>query len=320
MTRLPRHRTAIAVAALVLSAGLAGCGDEEPSAQDPGGDETSSAAGDPTDQPTDEPTDGQTDGQTDGPTDGGSETAEPAATVTVPIYFSGETPQGIRLFREFRKVEADNPFEEAVALMLAGDSVDPDYSTLWPEGAFESISFSEGAGAIVVQVKDDSWNTPAGDMTKQQARLAVQQLVYTVQGIQQQRLPVLVQLGSDAVPLLGIDTKGGLKAAKQLDVLAFMNVTTPEEGATVSGSFTAEGVGSSFEATVPWEVRDEAGTAVVEGFTTAEGWIDKLYPWTAEVDVSGLAPGTYTFVALTDDPSDGEGAGPTEDTKTIVVS
>ena len=47
--------------------------------------------------------------------------------------------------------------------------------------------------------------------------------------------------------------------------------------------------------------------------------MDKLYPWTAEVDVSGLAPGTYTFVAMTDDPSGGEGAGPTEDTKTIVV-
>ena len=147
----------------------------------------------------------------------------------------------------------------------------------------------------------------------------MQQLVYTVQGIQGERLPVLVQNGADPVPLFGIDTEGGLKAAKPLDVLAFMNVTTPEEGATVSGSFTAEGVGSSFEATVPWEVRDESGTAVVEGFTTAEGFIDKLYPWTAEVDVSGLAPGTYTFVAMTDDPSDGEGAGPTEDTKTIVV-
>ena len=68
-----------------------------------------------------------------------------------------------------------------------------------------------------------------------------------------------------------------------------------------------------------WEVRDSGGGAVLEGFTTAEGWMDKLYPWTAEVDVSGLAPGTYTFVALTDDPSDGEGRGPTEDTKTITV-
>ena len=35
--------------------------------------------------------------------------------------------------------------------------------------------------------------------------------------------------------------------------------------------------------------------------------------------MSSLAPGTYTFVAMTDDPSGGEGGGPTEDTKTIIV-
>jgi hypothetical protein len=296
----------VAATALVLSVGLAACGDEEPSAQDPGGDETSSAAGEPTETPTEEPTDGS------------SETTAPTDMVTVPVYFVGDTPAGPALYREFRKVEADNPMEEAMALVTAGDALDPDYGTLYSGGTFESVSFSEGAGAIVAQVKDDGWNAP-GDLSKREAKLAVQQLVYTVQGIQQERLPVLVQNGADPAPLFGIDTSGGLKAAKPLDVLAFMNVTTPEEGATVSGSFTAEGVGSSFEATVIWEVRDESGTAVLEGFTTAEGWMDKLYPWTAEVDVSGLAPGTYTFVALTDDPSDGEGPGPTEDTKTITV-
>ena len=41
----------------------------------------------------------------------------------------------------------------------------------------------------------------------------------------------------------------------------------------------------------------------------AEG-ADKLYPWTVSVDVSGLAPGDYTFVATNDDPSGGEGVGP----------
>jgi hypothetical protein len=35
--------------------------------------------------------------------------------------------------------------------------------------------------------------------------------------------------------------------------------------------------------------------------------------------VSGLAPGTYSFVAMTDDPSGGEGGGPTEDSKTFTV-
>lgn len=307
MTRLPRHRAYAAATALVLAAGLAACGDEEPTAQDPGGDETSSAAGDPTETPT-----------TEEPTDSGSETATPADMVTVPVYFVGDTPSGPALYREFRKVEADNPMEEAVALMSAGDALDPDYGTLYPGGTFASVGPSEDGAAIVATVKDDGWNAP-GDLSKRETKLAVQQLVYTVQGIQQERLPVLVQNGSDPAPLFGVDTSGGLEAAKPLDVLAFMNVTTPEEGATVSGSFTAEGVGSSFEATVIWQVRDAGGAVVLEGFTTAEGWMDNLYPWTADVDVSGLAPGTYTFAALTDDPSDGEGFGPTEDTKTIVV-
>ena len=76
---------------------------------------------------------------------------------------------------------------------------------------------------------------------------------------------------------------------------------------------------NSFEATVPWEVRDQDGTKVLDGFATAEGWADKLYPWQTQVDLSSLPPGTYSFVALTDDPSDGEGAGPTEDSKTITL-
>ncbi len=48
--------------------------------------------------------------------------------------------------------------------------------------------------------------------------------------------------------------------------------------------------------------------------------MDKLYPWETEIDVSSLEPGTYTFVALTDDPTGGgEGLGPMYDTRTIVV-
>lgn len=300
MTRLPQS---LAVAALLL-AGLTACGDEEPTAQDPGGDETTSAAQE-SDEPTPEPTDEATDG-------GG----EPG-TVTVPIYFSGDTPQGPKLYREFRQVEADNPMEEAVALMTAGDALDPDYGTLYPGGSFDSVAVD--GYVIVATLPDDAWTAPAGGMDSEDAYLAVQQLVYTLQGIQQERLPVEVRLGDAATTLFGVDTAGGVKAAEQLEVLAFMNVTQPEEGETVSGTFTAEGVGSSFEATVLWEVRDGSGAVVLDGFTTAEGFMDKLYPWQAEVDLSGLAPGTYTFAAITDDPSGGEGPGPTEDTKTIIV-
>ena len=64
---------------------------------------------------------------------------------------------------------------------------------------------------------------------------------------------------------------------------------------------------------------DADGKVVKKGSAAAKGWMDKLYPWETAVDVSGLQPGEYTFVAMTDDPSGGEGGGPTEDTKTIIV-
>jgi len=304
-----RVRLAALLALLPVSlAVLVGCGDDdEPSAQDP--NDNPSQSGKPTKEQS----------PTEQPTQSASDSGSPA-TVAVPIYFVGDTPQGPRLFREFRQVEADNPLDEAVALMTAGDAADPDYGTLYPDGSFASVSFSEGAGAIVVQVKDDAWSMRADGMSKQEAKLAVQQLVYTVQGVQGERLPVLVQKENDPVPLFGVSTDGGLKAAPPNNVLAFVNVTQPEQDSQPGATFVASGVANSFEATVPWEVRDESGAKVLEGFATAEGWGDHLYPWESEVDASGLAPGTYTFVAMTDDPSDGEGGGPTEDTKTFTLS
>jgi hypothetical protein len=59
---------------------------------------------------------------------------------------------------------------------------------------------------------------------------------------------------------------------------------------------------------------------VKEGLATALGWGDRLYEWETEVDLTGIEPGEYTFVAMTSDPSGGaEGAGPSADTRTIVV-
>ena len=304
----PLRTRAVVLASALSLALLSGCSDGDTAAEDPG----------PVDSTT-EPTASETvEPPSDSTTLTPSASPTPADQVTVPVYFVGETPQGPRLFREFRQVEADNPLEEAAALMTAGDALDPDYGTLYPGGQFARVTFSEGAGAYVVEVADDGWNTRADGMSRREAKLATQQLVYTLQGVGQSREPVLVQLGAEAVPLFGVDTSAGLTNAPQLDVLGFVNVSAPEEGTTVSGVITASGVASSFEATVPWEIRQD-GEVVERGFSNAEGWIDKLYPWETKVDLSGLEPGEYEFVALTDDPSGGEGAGPTEDSKTIFV-
>ena len=242
--------------------------------------------------------------------------------VTVPIYFAGETPQGYRLFREFRQVEADNPMEEAVALMVAGDALDPDYVSLWTSvGSFDSVSFSAGAGRSSRRSRTTTGPRRPGDMTEEQAKLALQQFVYTRPGHPagagagaRRRTAPTRRPSSASTP------RAASRPPKPLDVLAFMNVTTPEEGKR-SAAPSPPAV-SAARSRPPSSGRSatRAAPPCSTGFATAEGWIDKLYPWETEVDVSSLDPGTYTFVALTDDPSGGEGGGPTEDTKTIIVS
>lgn len=306
----PLRRTAAALAGATLSLGLlAACGDDDPTPS--AGDPTTATSG------AADPTDG-----TDDPA--GTDTASPSATATdapdpkaIPVYYVGDTPQGDRLFREFTQSSGVDPLVAAAAAVTAGDPVDPDYRTLWPSGRFASVE--QTAAAIVVEVEDEGW-LGRGDLDRARARLAVQQLVYTLQGVIGDRLPVTVQLdGKPASTLLGVPVGAGLRTAPELDVLALVNITEPAEGSVVSGTITATGRASSFEATVPWTIEDRAGKVVLDGFATAEGWTDKLYPWETEIDVSGLAPGRYTFIARTDDPSDGEGGGPTEDTKRITI-
>jgi len=292
-----RTRLAALLSAAVCLGALAACGSDDTKAEDP-----TPANGSTQSQGNESPEPSET---------GGDETE----TVAVPVYFVGDTPQGPRLYREFRQVPAGDPAAGALALLTSGDALDPDYRTLFPGG--DAPSAQVDADPIVVDLPDTGWTTAPDGMSEDDARLAAQQLVYTLQGVAQARTPVSIQLDGAPADLFGLG--GELTDEPEIDVRALVNVTSPEEGATVSGSFTAGGVSSSFEATTPWEIRAEDGTVVAKGFATADGWMDKLYPWETEVDLSDVAPGTYTFVAMTDDPSGGEGAGPTEDSKTITV-
>ena len=230
---------------------------------------------------------------------------------TLAGYYLGDTPQGPRLYREFDQVSgAVDPVDGALQLLTTAPH-DADYATPWKPGDFADGSVKDDE--IVVVVADSLAERPAG-MSEQYAREAVQQVVYTLQAAAQSRLPVRFSLDT----VLGVDTSEPVANASPIDVLALVSISDPAEGATVGGSFTASGVASSFEANVPWEIR-QGDQVVKSGFATAEGWMDKLYPWQADVDVSDLAPGDYTFVAKTDDPSGGEGGGPHVDTRTITI-
>ena len=157
-------------------------------------------------------------------------------------------------------------------------------------------------------------------MSKKAADLALQQLVYTLQGVQQDRVPLQIVREGGPAQLFGLKTEPQFTDAPQLFVSSLVNITTPEQGSSVTGdTLSASGVASSFEANLPWEIR-QGDQVVLDGFATAEGWMDQLFPWETSIDVSGLAPGDYTFVARTDDPSGGaEGSGPDEDTKDFTL-
>lgn len=254
-------------------------------------------------------------------TTGGSDGAR--VQKTLGIYYVGDTPQGPRLYREFHRASVlpENPVLGATGLAL-DHPADPDYRSSWPSGTTVKDADATGSGPATISLSNESVDLgerPSG-MSQDEATEAVQQLVYTAQAAMQARRPVRFQVdGVDASTLLGVDVSEPVAQLSQLDVLALVSISDPAEGTVVRSSFTARGVASSFEATVPWQIT-RSGEVVKEGFSTADGWMDRLYPWqTDPIDVSDLAPGSYTFAAMTDDPSAGEGAGPHRDTRTIVV-
>ncbi|MGH3306338.1 MAG: Gmad2 immunoglobulin-like domain-containing protein [Nocardioides sp.] len=254
------------------------------------------------------------------PSESPSEPPGSGAEFTLPSYFVRDTPQGLRITREFSTIAGDvDPERDAVRIAVLGRALDPDYRSLWPDGSGVG-AVSASASAITVDLLGDVHDRPGG-MSQEEAELAVQQVVYSAQAIVGQgRLPVQLTLnGASTDQVLGVPASEPVMNAPENDVLALVSVSSLSEGETVRDRFVVSGMANSFEATVPWEVRQGA-RVVADGFATADGWMDKLYPWTTQVNVSKLAPGTYTFAAMTDDPSGGaEGAGPTEDTKTIVV-
>jgi hypothetical protein len=238
---------------------------------------------------------------------------------TVAVYYVGDTGRGPRLFREFRTETGPADLGEALDL-LGKAPLDPDYRSLWPAGSFAG---GEVRGDVIhVVIADAALHDRPASMTAQEAALAIQQVIFSVQGVVGDRLAVQFRLGDNPVnEVLGQNTSEALSNAEPVDVLSLMSVTYPTEGAVVSGSFVAEGVNNGYEATMNWRIEDADDTVVLDGFATAEGWMGtELFSWeTDPIDVSGLAPGTYEFVALNPDPSDGEGFRPDTDTRSIIV-
>ncbi len=311
-----RRRSGAAVVALLTALALAACSsgsdDREPAAGQPTTRATtdSSPSEEPTDEPTEEPLEQTPNGKR------GS---------AVPIYFVGDTSsRSPRLFREFHRVAGDPLTEAARMVAGGGDPLDPDYRTLWPQVDITSVDATDGV--LLVRIPSDGFTERPDGMSRREARLALQQMVRTLQGVQQDRVPVQILREGGPARLFGLRTTAPFREASALKTLNHVNITSPAEGDTVSRNalpgkeLTVTGVANSFEASGPCRLIVGGKEMAVAPYQS-DGWMgDRLFAFEVKLPLTDIGPSRFVVQCETDDPSGGaEGNGPDIDTKSITV-
>lgn len=301
---------AAAVVGVIAGAVVIGAGDDPavPVAT-PSVTEPTTSPSSPTPSPTSSPTT-----PTDPPPTP-SGTAPPLGSLDqVPVYWVGASRSGLWLYREFRTVpDAGGPVISAVRAMMTLTPQDPDYTTPWRQPS--RLEVTQDGDAITVDVSADAFaNTQVGS---ELAARAVQQLVWTATAAAQSPGPVTVLVDGAPADAWGA-VHLGEPMTRDVDARAFLWLDTPAEGAQVpAGVVEFTGQADVFEGNVVWEVTDEAGNPVADGFTTAAMGMFVPYSFTAT-----LEPGTYTVSVYSPDVSDGESPeGPRmwEQTRTFTV-
>jgi hypothetical protein len=296
---------AVAVAATVTAVALT-LDDEPATTSGPAASES------PTPTPAEEPSEEPSQTPTDEPSTAPQEQA-------LAVYWVGDTPTGPRLFREFHRLPAgDDAIRAAVEEAVGGQPFDPDYYSPWAGLGVGAAGASYDGDVLTVDLDaDPSVRERPGRLSREQAEMAVEQVLYTAQAALGEGNDVPVQLlvrGQRSDQVLGVPTAEPLAAGDPMDVQGTVWVTDPQDGDTVGSPFTVEGRGAFFEATVSWQLLS-GDTVVDEGTAMAEECCT-LSPYSFEVTAE---PGNYVLRVYDADMSDGEGPGEAEDTKRITV-
>ncbi len=208
----------------------------------------------------------------------------PVTSVVLPVYHLGPvTPKSatLRLFREFATGEVATPVTPdargLVALAAAMGPAPDGSSYLDPWSSVTPLAVTVGPDGITVRLS--AGLTGVSDGT---ARLAVQQLVWTVQGaVGKGLLPVTFELADQ-----GAAVAPGQPTARTysqptgdavLDDVSPVWVDNPTRGGTVAaGPVTVTGLASTFEAAISWQLLSggkpvQSGTATADAAAPARG-------------------------------------------------
>ncbi|MFF0270356.1 Gmad2 immunoglobulin-like domain-containing protein [Kribbella sp. NPDC004536] len=232
----------------------------------------------------------------------------------VPVYWLGAqvgVPKktSTRLYRTWTTVSG-RPAEQAVRIMTTKQPADPDYFSVWRGAAVNAVTRTEDAVTV------DFKQLPKATLDPDVARVAAQQLVYTVQGaLKDNQTPIRVTQGGQTVPRLfgQIDTSEPLDRAQAADVQALVWIDSPYENEALDPKVTVQGVAAAFEATVNYQAMNLKTREVRKGFTnTKEGQTFSSYTFQLM-----LSPGPWQISAYLISPADGSITD--TDTKSILV-
>lgn len=252
------------------------------------------------------------------PTTAPSDTAEPttstpttsptgtdeATLAALPVYHPahiGSAIDRIRLYREWVNIEGvyrDAPVEDklsaAVSAALAGYAPGTDgYLNYWYGVELESASVS--GGKITLRLSGPG----SSDVSDEEARISVQQLVWTAQAaVGQGTLPVRFEIADGSTRLFGrlpIDRDYNRPASSDLyhEDLAPIWITSPTRGQVISGNdVVITGEATVFEATYLWELIDgDTGSVLRSGHGQASEGAPAR--GTYEIRLGRLEPGEY---------------------------
>ncbi len=230
------------------------------------------------------------------------------------MYYLRDTFHGPRLVLESRSTSpepVDAAVRQALSEAVAGAPRDPDYATLWPPGTQVRRAMMSG-GAITVALGGTNLRDRPAGITREEAEASLQQVLYTAQAGYQSPLPVRFLLdGRRTDTVLGVPTARPVAQGDELDVVAHVWTTFPQQGATVHSPVTVQGKAAA-GAPLAWELKQ--GDRVVRKGAVAVTGCCAMAPYSFMLPAP---PGRYTLLVRSGAAVGGR--RPWQDTKDITI-
>ena len=236
--------------------------------------------------------------------------------VALPAYFVGAssgTGDRFGLYREFVKASVPvgtTPAQKAKAALAvamnaqAFTNLEP-YIQPWSGTSVKDVTMTPNLITITLS------GSGASGFTKEQTKLAVQELVWTAQAaVGQGTIPVKFMITDGSSTLFGTypTSQTYNRPAKDLQYqdLAPIWITAPDRGHVykAGASVVVTGESCAFEATTQWQLKKSAAV-VRSGSTMASSGCPVRGTW--KVDLGVLAAGDYTFRMYEVSMKDGKG-------------